>query len=265
MNTYIDTAYKALVESVLERDFSEQREFMSVIQEQRNIDVDYLLDRGCIFIPNAEYVRYHIGSLANNPLAGFYHNENPLWQLHFILPIMDLTGAVVGIVGWDAYNKYKVSEGEALSLPTYKVSTSLIFDRSKYFFTDTRLMESCYRGHEEGQRAIFIVDGVFDSVSLCEKGIPAISLLGSNLSQTVAFMLKFYDFIYVIHDNDSAGINLFQQIKRKCTNVFAVKQTHTKDIEERIRDDAKVVETLKSLLNSPVKEDVWLDKRRMFG
>lgn len=261
MAELIDKVYNNLYSSVIEKDKEEQLKFLSVISESRNISSEYLLNRKCIFIPNKEYVTYHVGSIAENITAGFYNNDEPIWQLFFIFPIMDLQKNIVGIVGWDAYNKYLVESGQELSLPMYRVSSKTLFNREKYFLTDIDLLEKYYKITPNGKRAIVVVDGVFDSVALNAIGVPAISLLGSSVSQEVFYFLRHFNYIYVAHDNDDAGLKLYKTIKNIVPNTFAITH-HSKDIEERIRNDEKAKATLQAIISNPERTIYELDKRK---
>lgn len=255
-NGAVDSAYKALMNSVYENDLEEQLSFMSVIAKARNISEEYLLRRGGMFIPNAEYVRYHLGPAADNDMAGFYRQLQPIWQLYYIFPITNLVGDIVGIVGWDAYGKYTVEKGEALSLPLYKVSGADIFNRNAYFMSDYELIKKKFM--TDGPRVVFVVDGVFDGISLSEKDVPTICLMGSAISREVIFFLKFYDIVYVVHDNDDAGVRLLKTLKRVLNNVYAVTQTVAKDIEEGLRKDTSLLSGLKVLCDNPIKDSIRL-------
>lgn len=257
-NEVVDRAYRELLDSVYSQDFDTQYEWLQVLVSSRNISAEYLMKRGCMFIPNGEYVRYHIGQLADNELSGFYFNSQSIWQLCYIFPVTSLAGKIAGIVGWDAYNKYRVEKGEELGLPMYKVSNKGIFNRDAYFMTDVDLVKGQFCSG--GPKVIFVVDGVFDGVSLCEKGVPTICLLGSTVSREVLYFLSFFDYVYVLHDNDEAGVQLYKKLKRVQRNVFAVRQPYAKDIEEYLRIDASAKDKLLELVEHPIKSDIRLTK-----
>lgn len=260
----LDAAYRKLVKVAYEVDGEEQRKFLSVIEGMRKFPSSYLIKRGCLFVPNAGYIELCLGHQAQNNLLGFYYNGEPLWQLYFIFPIENLAGTVVGIVGWDAYGKYKEMQGDFGLTGLYKVSSKAIFHRERYFMCDVDVVRGEFERASEGSRVIFVVDGVFDGVSLCQKGVPTICLLGSSISKEIIYFLKFYDYIYVLHDNDAAGIRLAEELKRVVPNVYCVTQRRTKDIEELVRVDFGVIEQLKTLIQEPIRQDVDLDGRRVW-
>ena len=248
--------YTRLVSEVYEDDIESQRYYLSVIETQRNISVDYLLERGFLFIPNNDYIRHYLGADCLTFGSELYAGESCIWTLFATIPIMDLSQDVVGLVGWDALNKYKESQGESLGLPMYKVSSKHVFPRDKYFLTDVPLLKRTF-----AHRTIFITDGVFDSVALNYRKIPAIALLGSTFSPEILYFLRWYKHIYVCADNDSAGLKLYNRLRTALPGVHRVVQGKSKDIEELLRGEdvnGSVTKQLLSALGNPVGADIIL-------
>lgn len=228
----LNELYQKLLNDVYEDDLQSQQYYLSMIESHRQISTSYLMERGGIFVPNNEYIQHYLGNEAQTYGAGLYEGTWCQWTLFAIFPIMDLMGDVVGLVGWDAQNKYKeVSEGEK-GLPMYKVSSKGVFAKEKFFFSDVDLLRRQFES-----RTIFIVDGVFDSIALNYRGIPAISLLGSLVSPEVLFFLRWYKRVYTLQDNDDTGNSLYYRLKRALPQVSRVFQSKTKDIEELLRGD----------------------------
>lgn len=252
----LNELYKKLVDAVYEDDSHSQQYYLSMIESHRHIPVDYLMRRGALFIPNNDYIHHYLGRDADAYGAGLYDGDYCQWALFMLLPIMDLVGDVVGLVGWDAQNKNKeLTEGQ-LGLPMYKVSSKLVFPKEKYFLSDVDLLRQQF-----DKRAIFIVDGVFDSVTLNYRGIPAISLLGSLVSKEILYFLRWYDRVYTIQDNDAAGNQLYLRLKRALPRVCRVFQNKTKDIEELLRSDGvdgPLTKQLQDILVSGPAYDVYL-------
>lgn len=240
-----NTLYSDLAYRIYADDMQSQRYYLSMIEDQRKISVDYLLERGCIFVPNNDYIRHYLGADANTYGAELYIDERCLWTLYVLVPIMDLSGEVIGIIGWDAQSKYlEITEG-AEGLSMYKTSSKNVFKKDKFFLSDINLLKKRFQ-----ERSIFVVDGVFDSISLNYHGLPAISLLGSTFSREVLYFLRWYDAVYVISDNDAAGTKLHKMLNRSLDNVYRVSQSKAKDIEEILREDTDgyVVSQLNSVL-----------------
>ena len=234
--------YSNLVAKVYEDDMASQTYYLSVVEDQRHIPVSYLLERGCLFIPNNEYIHHYLGAEADKYGLEFYREGNCMWTLFVLLPITDLAGDVVGIVGWDALHKYQESEGQT-GLTMYNVSSKNVFQKDKYFLTDTPLLKRTF-----DSRTIFITDGVFDSIALNYRGIPAVALLGSTFSKEVLYFLRWYKKIFVCADNDTAGVSLYYRLSKSLPNVHRVLQGATKDIEELLRGDGVEGPLTKQLL-----------------
>lgn len=252
----LNEAYKTLIEKVHQDDLVSQNYYLSAIAEMRNISVSYLLSRGCIFIPNDGYIEHYLGRDAHTWGLEFYDGQRCLWNLYLTIPIQDLSETVVGLTGWDAWNKMQQLTGDAKDLTMYRVSSKNVFNRDKYFLSDIKLLRSTF-----SSRTIFVTDGVFDSIALNYRGIPAIALLGSTISKEVLYFLRWYDRVYVVPDNDSAGINLYNKMKRSLPHVYKVTQSRTKDIEELLRGEdlqGPVTTTLKEILTDSTCKDVDL-------
>lgn len=249
--------YQRLVQEVYEDDLNAQMYYLSMIEDQRRIPMEYLLEREMLFIPNNEYIHHYLGRDADSYGCGLYGDTQCLWTLFAVIPVMDLTEEIVGLTGWDAQHKYtELSEGEQ-GLSMYKVSSKMVFTKEKYFLTDVSLLK-----HTFNNRVVFITDGVFDSISLNYHGIPAIALLGSTVSREVLYFLRWFNAVYVCSDNDRAGITLYNTLKKSLSNVYRVLQNRTKDIEELLRRDESKVGPISSqllaTLDTPSHSDIIL-------
>lgn len=257
MTETLHELYSELFQKVIEDDERSQRYYLSVIEEQRKISVDYLLSLGCLFIPNAEYITHYLGRRVKESLSGFYYGDTCPWVMFAVLPIRDLSGTIRGLVGWDAYNKYREMAEGTEGLVGYRVSSQSVFSREKFFLSDIE----CLKRHFES-RTIFVTDGVFDAVSLSHRKIPAIALLGSSFSQEILYFLSWYKQVYVCADNDAAGQALYRKLSRALPHVHRVIQSKTKDIEELLRSDpldGKITRQLLQARDTGPNEDIYLD------
>lgn len=249
-------AYTKLVTAVYEDDIESQQYYLSIVEEHRHIPVSYLLQRGCMFIPNNEYIRHYLGNEVDQFGLELYNGERCLWTLYVVLPVTDLSGDVLGLVGWDALHKYQEQEEGQTGLSMYKVSSKNIFKKEKFFLTDSNLLRQTF-----DSRTVFITDGVFDSVALNYRGIPALALLGSTFSPEILYFLRWYKKIYICADNDSAGSKLYNTLRRSAKGVYRVFQNKTKDIEELLRTDGvdgPITQQLKAAMRSDASGDIIL-------
>lgn len=252
----VNEVYQTLLQRVHEDDIASQQYYLSMVESHRNISVEYLLQRGCLFIPNNDYIRHYLGDDANTWGCELYYDEVCLWTLYCMIPILDLAEEVVGFTGWDAQHKYMELTGEAVGLSMYKVSSTSVFARDKFFLTDVPLLRKMF-----DHRVMFVTDGVFDSVALNYRGIPAIALLGSTFSREVLYFLRWYDAVYVCADNDDAGVKLYRRLARALPNVYRVVQSKTKDIEEFLRSeglDGPRTARLLEEVHRPKNSDLYL-------
>lgn len=257
MGETLHELYSSLNSLVVSDDINSQLYYLGMVEEHRHIPVDYLIELGVMFIPNNEYIRYYLGNRLDGSNVGLYYGDNCAWTLFVTIPIRDLSGTICGIVGWDAYNKYKsITEGQQ-DLPSYKVSHKSVFPREKYFLGDIECLKRNF-----DSRVVFVTDGVFDALSLSYRNIPAVALLGSSFSSELLYFFSWYKVIYICADNDEAGNKLYERLRRANSNVYCVRQNKTKDIEELLRTDGKdgpITRQLKSLVVSPVRSDVMLE------
>lgn len=251
----MDAMYRLLLQRVYEDDEGAQRYYLSMVETQRHISVDYLIERGCMFIPNNDYITHYLGNDAYQWGLEFYRDDRCLWTLFVLIPVTDLSGEVVGLVGWDAQNKYKeISEG-AQGLQMYSGSSKNVYAKEKFFLSDVALLKKRFPS-----RTIFITDGAFDSISLNYHGIPALALLGSTFSTENLYFLRWYRNVFVCADNDPAGSKLYRKLKSSLPNVHRVWQGQTKDIEELLRrDDADtIVQQFQDAMQGTARGDIYL-------
>ena len=69
---------------------------------------------------------------------------------------------------------------------------------------------------------IYVVDGVWDSITINYLGLPAMALLGSRISTDVSKILSLYKQIILVQDNDQAGASLFVELSKRFKNVSRV-------------------------------------------
>ena len=80
---------------------------------------------------------------------------------------------------------------------------------------------------------VYVVDGIWDSITLNFLGFPCISLMGSRVSEDISKILALYKHLILVADNDKAGVDLFIDLSKRFKNVSRIKvPTPAKDIDE---------------------------------
>jgi len=150
----------------------------------------------------------------------------------YVTPIRDIAGRVTALVGW--YPDVK----KYVTTPTYG------FSRDTQFFNI-----DCYRQSiEKCGGVVYLVEGIFDTLSLMSLGLPAIGNMGIELSPFKTQSLTRFGKVVAIPDNDSAGrgVSPFTSAvsgkKRKMVwgieneHVFVTLPKTVKDVDDFIRD-----------------------------
>lgn len=250
----LNELYLELVSKVQDDDISSQQYYLSVVAEQRQIPVSYLQSLGMLFIPNNDYIEYYLGPRIRESIAGLYYGSSCPWTLCYTIPIRDLSGEIVGLVGWDAYNKYRELTDETVEgMACYRVSPKSVFAREKYFLADIGVLRQCFQ-----YKTVFVTDGVFDALALSYRSIPSIALLGSSFSSEILYFLSWFNFVRVCSDNDAAGLSLYRKLSKALSNVYKVQQNKCKDIEELLRRDGRdgiISQQFHKLVKDPIPDD----------
>lgn len=239
--------YSKFIVDVWSQDTATQEFYLKYVEELRGIPLKYLREIGTVFIPNNEYMLHFMGP--SSKVSGFdiYKDDNCLWTHFVVFPIRNLVNEIVGLVGWDLHNKALQMDG-VVGLPMYKTSSKSLFNKNDYFFTDINNLK------KNTFDIIFIVDGVFDAITLNMLGYPTIALLGSSVSQMHLYFLRWYRNHYVIADNDQAGLHLLNTLRNSLPNTYPVQQFVSKDIDAfyKLYPD-KLITYFNSLMETPRK------------
>jgi len=144
-----------------------------------------------------------------------------------LIPCYDWAGRLVGIIGRLTVNQ---SDGS----PKYLYSKG--FELSQYLFGENII----YRFIQQGRlpSSLVLVEGVFDHLNLYQYGVPALALMGSNLSSMQRQKLsQMASHIILMLDNDKAGIEaanrIYQQLHwRVRTSIYSLANMKVNDPAE---------------------------------
>lgn len=206
----------------------EQDQFLSIVAEARNMPVEAIKKARGIFIPNDEFMMELFGP----EICAYdcYHGDSGLcnWSNAVIFPIRNVNNKVTAFAGFFPFD-YVDTEIEK---NYYAYSSQKVFQKGRYlYFPIGNLEDAINDGY------LIVVDGLFDSISLCNVGFHAASFMGSSLTPEILMQLRFVNQIIVPADNDSAGYSLYEKLKRKLPNVTLFRQGKTKDIDDLLKSD----------------------------
>lgn len=243
---------------VWEEDRESQINFLKTIaKDVRNMNVDILVNAGCIFIPNNEYMVHFFGPKVldvNYDCYNSYGNCN--WNNNIIFPVRDILDRIVAISGFNPINKLMSEQEKDVTINAYRTSNSNVFDKGLHLFANKGVLK---KAMEEGY--IIITDGVFDMLVLADAGYNSAALLGSSLTEEHITYLKFIERVYLAEDNDKAGSQLGNYMKRRLRNFARIKFNKFKDVDDILKSEYRD-EFLKELnrgMKSPIQCDIHIE------
>lgn len=177
MKEYMDTSEEAM------QFLNESRQYLDTVVS------DFLLSlgTGVVNIPDAI-----IFGDDRRVLGLVSENDNFLLGNRYVIPLRSISGDILAFIGW--YPDYK----------KYITTPSLFFSKKTLFFN---LDDAYIRSMNEFDGRVFLVEGIFDCISLRCLGLPAIATMGADISNYKSELLKVFKHITAISDNDKAGIH----------------------------------------------------------
>lgn len=161
----------------------------------------------------------------------------------YIVPIKDIAGNIIALVGWHPQGGSR----------KYVTTPTLGFSRDVSFFN----YDHAYRlSHEAHDGVVFLVEGIFDAISLRSLGLPAIANQGLEMSSIKSRMLSRFKKVVAVPDNDNSGrsVNPFlNHLTSKGANfiwripvphVFVLLPERVKDVDEFVKGYEGVREDL---------------------
>lgn len=219
-------------------------------EEQRNLIASMKL--GACEIDNVE----ELGDMRKE-LGLVSDKDNFLLNNRFIIPVYDIASNLTALIGY--YPDYK----------KYITTPSPFFSKECMFFNFAHAYELSWR---EFGGVVFLVEGIFDCLSLRSIGLPAIATMGASVSGYKCELLKLFKKVIGIPDDDKTGrasLNRYSKRGWKVPDnttlirfhgtdidINAVDKKHIKDMDNFVTfyDASDVREILLSFKDS--KEDV---------
>lgn len=221
------------VNNIYENDYKSQEHFINVIcREVRSMRPNILFDLKAFYVPNHKYMIDYFGGEIAYPTYDCYLPSGVCkWTGHLVIPIRDISGKVRGFTGYNPLVTLNKEGHDKLDkLPKYKESSKVLMDKSKFGLCPLGLDKAIKDGY------VIVTDGVFDALNIADCGFNSYCILGSSLVEELLFCLSFVEHVYVAHDNDNAGLTLFNNLKRKFPSVIPIRQRLYKDIDEFIKN-----------------------------
>lgn len=215
------------------------------------MDVDYLLDLGCFFVHNRQYLIDSFGLECVGSHNDFYDQDGVCKFLGtLMIPIRDVNGDVVGFNSFNPFAKLKEQEGDFSDIK-YNISSKKVFNRNRF-----PLIPNGYKKmFEEGY--VVIMDGTFDALTLGSLGINTFCNLGTVFSEYCSFILSFVNKRFLAMDNDRAGLTLHKSIN-KTLKCYRLTQNKFKDIDSYV-EDCGDREGLRNLILNHVNSNLMCD------
>lgn len=196
----------AEVMSLRKYDNSPYREEMrKTLKEVGIFKLDYISEIQMI-LPNITNEQLKLFGLVDR-------NGNYLLSGRYAVPIRDIVGKVTALVGWfPDVKKY-------VTTPTYGFSKDGQFFNMDCFSKSFDGDYPKYKDEEteevlESTGLVYLVEGIFDTLSLKSLGFPALGNMGLDMSLMKTEILSRFGKVIAIPDNDNAGMGTNPYLNR---------------------------------------------------
>ena len=123
-----------------------------------------------------------------------------LLEERYIIRVRDIAKNLVGLVGWYPDSK------------KYITTPSMFFSKDVLLFN---IDEAYERSWNEFNGLVYLVEGMFDCISMSSIGLPVVATMGSTVSDAKAEQLKLFRKVICIPDNDKIGRRALNRYDRK--------------------------------------------------
>lgn len=229
----LNNVYCSGIERVWNEDAENQEKFLTVVGNLRGMDASIFYDVGAFFVPNNEYMIHYFGTeILKEEMGCYSYSGQCNWQNCVVIPITNVVGNVVGLGSFNPFLYAEAHETKDWSLHYYAYSPKSVFPKGKYLYFPKNGFDKAVK---DGY--MFLVDGFFDAISVYAAGFNAGATMGSIITPEMLVQLRFIDRIIHIADNDAAGYEVYEQLRKHLKNVELLKQGKTKDADELLKSE----------------------------
>lgn len=207
---------------------------------------EYCRGMGMFFVIDDKYMKKYFSPQIVEPKYGLYQEFKycTLYE-RLAIPLRWLDGEIFGFCG------YSITGDEDTK---YLYPPKRVFNKDRFLFIER---EEMVKAITDGY--IFIVDGIFDKISLTVQGYNAVCLGSSYLTLFHREALNTIKHKIIVPDNDSAGKSLSKMGKRYLRNCITLTQSKEWDIDDYLKQPDNM-STLSEAFMELEKEGFLLDK-----
>lgn len=256
-------SFQSGIEKVKKVDYEFQLDAIEVVLQTRypntpreqRISPEFLLDLGCFFVPDEDYLESIFGPESVNPIYNFYDYDGSCkWVQNLMIPIRDVDDSLVGFTGFNPASKLikednlSLPKEEQLEVPfKYNDSDRRVFNKANFMLVPLgykKMLEDDY---------VFVTDGVFDALFIAYLGFNSAANLGTSVSDSTMFTLSLVNKVITLEDNDAAGKCLHRTLRKYLGKVGSIRQGACKDIDQFLseHDSTKFKAVLRESLVNP--------------
>lgn len=157
---------------------------------------DMLKKIGFVYLDPEVFNQDKLKKLDADRALGLYTSKgNFLLMGRFIFPVKDMLGNVIALIGWFPDDK------------KYITTPSKLFSKKGLYFGLEQLGETGIG------KDYFIVEGIFDSISVRAQGFNCVALMGISVSNYTEVLYSLFKRVVGIPDNDIEGRKVVKEDK----------------------------------------------------
>jgi len=217
-------------------------EVISKICDIRGYDINgnmpkALKEVGFVYLKPDLYSVEKFVRLDKNEDLGLFSNDNFILLNRFIFPVKDMLGNIIALIGWFPDEK------------KYITTPSKLFSKKCFFFGMEQL------GKTGVGKDYFVVEGIFDCISMRAQGCNCVALMGITASSYTKILYSLFKRVIAIPDNDSEGRKVVLEDKWQLplNSKYLRWSGNIKDIDE----------LLKLYNMGTIFSDVWKESERV--